>query len=1328
MSLTSWLQSLQTSLLSGRTKSRSYKLPACGRLTARRPSGRSASWQLAATEELEPRALLTVSALMIGSELNVFTDGADSIAIRANAGGLVEILANGAVLTTAPTPAASAVTAIVVTGSDADNVLDLSGVTAAQFTALTSLSADGGDGNDSITGSDDFADSMVGGNGRDTLNGQGGNDTLSGGDGADAITGGLGNDSILGGNNADTITGDAGLDTLEGGDGADSLNAGDDNDSVLGGNGADSIDGGLGDDTINSDGGNDTVNGNAGNDSILGGADRDSLLGGDGNDTINAQAGNDTIIGEAGNDNLSGGDGDDLADGGDGDDTVNGQLGNDTLAGGAGSDSILGGAGNDELHDDFFNDGNSFTGRDTLLGQAGNDTLITRGGPDSLDGGAGDDLLDGRPAAQVSVGDARVTEGDTGTTTISFTISLSMPSQYPITVTYFTTAGTATSGVDYVDIPASSNASVTIPAGSVSTTVSVTVINDIADEAVEENFFLNIAVPSIPGIVIDPLGDGRIVDNDPTPLAPPLDIFFLTDDRLSIQAALPALRAEFPVVISTLEAALPGVSMAFGAGRFEAYAAGTAGPQNNNRIGRPFILNQPIITTDTLQFDEAINAAFVRGNRGVGDGNSVMIEALHQVATGVGFDGNFDGDTTDSSIGSLYNQQITRFSEGDVPVFDPTAQDLTGDPNGPILPASGTLGGVGFRPGTFKIVFVVEDRGTRYRADNVDPYVGFGGVTVPASAIQRNGSTQLGNGGGNVPAAGAQIQATINELVALGVHVVGLGVDGGGGLVPTDPTSAPRSLLEGLSRLTDGINNSTSNLDSQIPGDPIAPGDPLYFVIQPDSGVQFANAIVTAITALVGQPPPAPPAPPPPTPPDNGPQEDTLIGGDGNDTFLAGDSNDVINGGSGADSIDAGAGNDSVLGGSGNDTINGGEGNDTLNGQGGNDLVTGGTGDDQLVWNGAGNGSDTLSGASGFDSVVVNGTGSSDVLAIGQMTVVDDVVQKLTVTTGGTTLVVQSDIVNVVINGNGGDDSITVGSVNLAAGVVLTVNGGDGNDTLSAVGALLGATRLRINGDAGNDSLTGSANNDTLDGGDGDDLLSGGLGNDSQFGGLGNDVLNGNEGNDSLNGGDGDDVLRGNAGNDAITGGEGNDSVLGGDGADTVAGDAGEDTLGGDAGNDSLSGGTGADTLNGGDGADTLDGGTLGDSLSGGTGDDLVRGGDGDDTLDGGDGNDSLIGGDGDDLLLGGAGNDGINAGHGNDTLSGQAGKDTLLGSDGADVLLGGADTDTLLGGDGDDTLNGQGGQDLLAGNEGVDTLNDASAVIDEAFVLSASVLTALEA
>ena len=455
---------------------------------------------------------------------------------------------------------------------------------------------------------------------------------------------------------------------------------------------------------------------------------------------------------------------------------------------------------------------------------------------------------------------------------------------------------------------------------------------------------------------------------------------------------------------------------------------------------------------------------------------------------------------------------------------------------------------------------------------------------------------------------------------------------------------------------------------------------------------------------------------------------DTLLGNDGNDTLLAGDGADVLSGGAGTDSLSGGRGNDSILGGSGADTLSGGDGHDTLAGQGGHDLLDGGTGDDQLVWNGAADGKDTLSGATGFDSLIVNGTGASDSLTIGQAIVGDDVLPRLTLTDSGITLVV-SNIINLFLNGNAGNDSITIGSIHQVAGFVLTVNGGDGNDSLSAANALLGAVKLRLNGDAGNDTLTGSADRETLDGGDGDDFISGGKGNDSLLGGLGNDVLNGNDGNDSLLGGDGDDALRGNAGNDTITGGLGNDSVLGGDGNDTATGDAGDDTLSGDAGNDSLNGGTGADTLTGGDGADTLDGDMFNDSLTGGAGDDLIRGGDGDDTLDGGDGNDSLIGGDGADQLLGGNGNDAINAGHGNDVVNGGAGNDTLLGSDGNDTLRGGSGNDVLLGGDGDDNLDGQGGADTIAGNEGVDTLNNTLGdLINESFALPSTLLTALEA
>lgn len=1256
-------------------------------------------------ETAEPRVLLSVSALLINGTLNVSATGVDSITVRANAtSGRVEVLDQNGLIAGSPNVLASAIQKVVVNGSDSNNVINVSGVTAAQFTSLTSIVVNAGDGNDTVTGSLDLPDSLSGGNGADRLFGQGGNDTLSGGDGADSIVGGEGNDSLLGGDNSDTITGDAGNDTISGGNHNDSITGGDGTDSILGGNGADNIDGGDGNDFLNGESGNDIIVGGIGLDTIFGGADNDSLSGGDDSDSIDGQSGLDTLNGNDGNDTLTGGDGNDVMDGGANDDTLNGASGNDTMAGGIGNDSLIGGAGNDELHDDFLTDDNSFTGLDTLVGQAGNDTLVSRGGADLLDGGAGNDLLDSRTVT-VSVLDARVTEGDTGTTVMNFTITLSSPSLSAITVTYFTTAGTTTADFDYQSI---TNGSVVIPAGATSAIVPVTVINDVLDESVEENILLNIAVPAAPGIVFDNQGDGRIVDNDPTPTVPPVDIFLLTDDRASIQNALPALRAQFSDVVDSLQTALPGVSLGFGVGRFEANPNGRGG-----RLGRPFILNQPIITTDTPQFSQAIDAALARGNPGIGDGTSVMIDALHQLATGVGVDGNGDGDITDSSIGTLYNQQITRFPEGDVPAFNPTAQDLTSDPNGPILASSGTIGGVGFRPGTYRIVFVAEDRGTHYVPDGLATYsTAFG--TVPASSIQVGGDNR-----NNLPTS-PLTQATIDELVSLGVHIVGLGATSSG--PATNPATAPRSLLESLALLTNSVNNSTSDLDSQIPGDPIAPGEPLYFVIDPNAGQQLADAIVQAVFGSVGQiPPPPPPAPPTPAP-NNGPQEDTLIGGEGNDIQLAGNSNDVLNGNDGVDSIDGGDGNDSIFGGSGNDTLNGGSGDDLIDGQGGIDLVNGGAGDDQLVWNGASDGKDTLSNSDGFDTVVVSGNGASNAFIVGK-----DAFNQLTVREGSATLVVTSSVTSVSINGGTGDDSITIGNLNGVVPTLLTVAGGVGDDTLSAAGATIGSIRLSLDGGVGNDSITGSSGNDTLLGGDGDDIVSGGLGNDSLIGGAGQDRMNGDVGDDSLDGGDGDDSLRGFDGNDSLVGGEGSDYLIAGKGNDTASGDAGADSILGESGDDSLFGGTGADTINGGDGADTIEGNGESDSLIGDLGNDLIRGGDGNDTIDGGDGNDTMIGGDGDDSLTGGNGDDGINAGQGNDTLNGGAGNDTLFGNDGNDLLLGGAGNDTLLGNDGDDTLNGQGATDLIAGGEGTDTINDVSAVIDETFVLPDSILSLLE-
>ncbi|MFM9962324.1 MAG: beta strand repeat-containing protein, partial [Planctomycetaceae bacterium] len=489
MSLTSWLQSLR----SGRLTSRALR----GSPLATRPSSLAA-------ECLETRILPTVSAVLIGAELNVFAEADDSIVVRANVGGQVEILGNGVVLNAAPTVNAAVIEKLVVTGSDGVNAIDLSGVTAARFTLLSSIVVDGGEGNDTLTGSLDLSSTLLGRDGTDLLTGGSGNDSLEGGNGADTLSAGAGNDTLRGGDGIDSLIGGGGNDQLDGGDGVDSLNGGDGDDNVLAGNGADNLDGGVGNDTLNGDGGNDTITGNSGDDSILGGANNDALLGGDGNDFVDGQGGHDTLSGEAGDDSLLGDAGFDSLAGGTGQDFLNGGADDDTVVGGADNDTLLGGAGNDSLFGDEVTPQAASVGNDVLSGQSGNDTLEGGGGNDQLDGGAGNDLLQpntvdlSASGLSLSIDDPLpVTEGNTSITNVSVTVRLSQSSPEPVTVDYTTVDNTALSGADYQSV----SGTLVFAAGQITRTITVPVRGDILFEgdptmpAMNETFFVVLSNP-----------------------------------------------------------------------------------------------------------------------------------------------------------------------------------------------------------------------------------------------------------------------------------------------------------------------------------------------------------------------------------------------------------------------------------------------------------------------------------------------------------------------------------------------------------------------------------------------------------------------------------------------------------------------------------------------------------------------------------------------------------------------------------------------------------------------------------------------------------------
>lgn len=214
----------------------------------------------------------------------------------------------------------------------------------------------------------------------------------------------------------------------------------------------------------------------------------------------------------------------------------------------------------------------------------------------------------------------------------------------------------------------------------------------------------------------------------------------------------------------------------------------------------------------------------------------------------------------------------------------------------------------------------------------------------------------------------------------------------------------------------------------------------------------------------------------------------------------------------------------------------------------------------------------------------------------------------------------------VEVEGKSGDDSITLVDVDVRA----LLEGDEGNDTISG-----GLKRDTIDGGEGDDVLQGNGDRDLLLGEDGNDTLSGGGRNDTLVGDSGADFFVGGPGaldlvtyqsetsavsvtiddiandgeageNDNIAatceafwGGDGADFIRGSGKNNNILGGAGNDTLLGGGGNDTIQGNGGSDSIEGHGGNDLLFAagetggdvGTDIDTLIGGSGTDTASGG-----------------------------------------------------------------------------------------------------------------------------------------
>src|SRR5829696_1565790 len=330
------------------------------------------------------------------------------------------------------------------------------------------------------------------------------------------------------------------------------------------------------------------------------------------------------------------------------------------------------------------------------------------------------------------------------------------------------------------------------------------------------------------------------------------------------------------------------------------------------------------------------------------------------------------------------------------------------------------------------------------------------------------------------------------------------------------------------------------------------------------------------------------------------------------------------------------------------------------------------------------------------------------------------------------------------------------------------VNGGAGNDAITVVATNTELASSGLNGDGGDDVLTGADSNETLTGGEGNDRL---------VAGKGDDVMDGEAGNDTLvwNQGDGSDTAIGDLGNDLA---EVNGAPTLGDvftldplgrsirlrrtnlGPFTFDAATERFEVNGLGGNDSITAndGVGAFTLlsvDGGAGADTVKGSEGADLILGGEGDDVLGGGGGDDRIVGDRGTDTMNGGAGDDTLVWKNGDNGrddveVNGGPaagdiftvqpngarikfdrpnlvpftidigssetlhanglgGDDALTvGEVGPFEVTGAGGAgnDTLTGGGSSELFVGGSGNDTINPGGGLDIVSGDDGDDQVN----------------------
>ena len=219
----------------------------------------------------------------------------------------------------------------------------------------------------------------------------------------------------------------------------------------------------------------------------------------------------------------------------------------------------------------------------------------------------------------ISINDATVIEGNSGTVNANFTITLSSASNQVVTVNYNTADGTATAGSDY----ATGSGTVTFPIGITTQPLTITVNSDLFDEP-DEAFLVNLTNPTN-ATIADAQGLGTITDDDSPAqtitLNPTDDAFVNANQPTTNFGTATALRMKqsSPIINSYLKFVVSGVSgtVVSAKVRMQVTVASSSGGSvfavsNNLQTGSPWtelnvnFSNAPIISGTPLDTEGSV--------------------------------------------------------------------------------------------------------------------------------------------------------------------------------------------------------------------------------------------------------------------------------------------------------------------------------------------------------------------------------------------------------------------------------------------------------------------------------------------------------------------------------------------------------------------------------------------------------------------------------------------------------------------------------------------------------------------------------------------------